>query len=1200
MSCSPNFRPRNKSLAVHKPLAALLWIVALAAAIASGAPARADNRSTVDLSGSGWKLWFDRAAEWKNDELYFPALKLNALPAHPPSGGWDALSSAQAVPVGVPGTVEEYLQTTPGPDGDLVGVSWWFRSLEIPANAAGRRVLLRFESVRERAEVFVNRQLVAYDVVGSTPVEVDITSALKPGERAELAVRITDPGGNFDWRDSRAMHWGEAVLPISHGFGGITGRVRLVICDPVYVSDLAVLNTPEPTTATALITLNNATNQPTTRDVEIRVFERGEPHREVFHSAVSKVSLQPGEQEITVKISAPDAHLWDLDHPNLYVCQATLRDGGQAQDSDQRIFGFRWFNVDGVGSNAVFRLNGKRIVLRTAISWGFWPINGIFPTEELAERQVRVAKELGLNMLNFHRAIGNPLVLEKADEVGLLYFEEPGAYKAGDGDAFGRKIIREKLLRMVRRDRSHPSLVIYNLINEWDSRNPHPDPAEIARHREDLELAHRTDPSRLIVHTSAWARSQDIDDPAKMHLRPYDDRVYLNGWYDVHHAGGPAVYNESLYRNPDDYYLRTDDTREIVYWGEEGAISTPPRLEKIHAELAGAPHLGWDGAGYEEWHGAFESFLDRKNLRGSFGTLDAFTKLMGNVSLYHQGRRIENIRLSNVSDGYAINGWESELIENHSGIVDCFRNPKGDPKILAHYNQPLFVAVKTRNSVVQSPAEIAADFYLINEVDLHGSFRLKIQLSDQSGGVLGETIKNVEVKGGETYGELLVPNVTFQVPSGAHGNGRIEATLIDTSGATRASGYDAIFMVDGQSLRASGSGAVWESGTRLKHYLGNLENSSGAVPAFDLELPVLDWIVVSRAPGEGSAMLVPTEVLAPAANAGSEAAAGKFPPAVVAASRTMSPATNSPAEGGAGAHGLSVTFFKDREFTQPLKTRIDPTLSFAVDSGATPDSDLPVMSNYGVRWAGTLTPRVEGKHTFSVSANGRGRLLVNGKTVLEFNEPKNVTKHRGDIVLRAGMPATLELELAVGAAAPRCELSWIEPDSHPSTPTEILDRVQRDGTTLVILDGADAWLQMLAQEPNASIRYNGSFRVGKTWLGGIHFAKRHPLFRDLPVDGAMDWPYQRVVQNGEERLGLLVEGEELAAGCYHSFPMQLGTVVGVFPLGRGHVIFSTLEIAPHLSAANDGPSAVARKLLCNYLDVARELHASAAGREPSR
>jgi len=93
----------------------------------------------------------------------------------------------------------------------------------------------------------------------------------------------------------------------------------------------------------------------------------------------------------------------------------------------------------------MFFLNGKRIVLHTAISWGHWPENGIFPTDSMAYKQIRIAKEMGLNMLNFHRGIGQENVLDAADELGLLYYEEPGGYKPGDSE-FNLIWKREKLL----------------------------------------------------------------------------------------------------------------------------------------------------------------------------------------------------------------------------------------------------------------------------------------------------------------------------------------------------------------------------------------------------------------------------------------------------------------------------------------------------------------------------------------------------------------------------------------------------------------------------------------------------------------------------------------------------------------------------------------------------------------------------------
>ena len=194
---------------------------------------------------------------------------------------------------------------------------------------------------------------------------------------------------------------------------------------------------------------------------------------------------------------------------------------------------------------------------------------------------------------------------------------------------------------------------------------------------------HALDPSRKITYTSAWAKRADADELPKMHMRPFDEVIHVHGWFDNHHAGGPEVWRHNFYSGPEQYYNRTTNRTEIVYWGEEGAISAPPRLEKIKAALDAAPNEGWDGPTYLDWYRQFDEFLARKDLCDAFPTVDALTTSMGAVSHYHQGRKIETLRIDNTADGYAVNGWESEIVENHSGIVDCFRNPKADPAMMA-------------------------------------------------------------------------------------------------------------------------------------------------------------------------------------------------------------------------------------------------------------------------------------------------------------------------------------------------------------------------------------------------------------------------------------------------------------------------------------------------------------------------------------
>ena len=1128
----------------------------------------ANGRVEVDLSGPGWKLWQDADAKWEDDELFLPPVDVAKLPVNPPTGGWEALQS-NARDVSVPGTVEEYLHPGNGPEGDIKGVSWWVRTVTIPAATSPHRLLLHFDAVRLRAEVFVNRKLVGYDLVGNTPFDVDITDTVKPGERCELAVRVTDPGGNFDWRDTVPFKWGKYLIPMSHGFGGITGHVRLVSCDPVYVDDIYVQNRPGPLTeATVIVSVTNTTSEKTGRVMEVEVFDKAHldrhaervksgqaldpPTTRMFYKELKDVDLAAGGNVVTCKVVVGSIHQWDLDNPILCVCKVALKDGVETKDTAQQTFGFRWFAPEGVGTNAMFRLNGKRIVLRTAISWGFWPINGIYPTAELVDREIRTAKALGQNMLNFHRCIGQPEVLDKADELGLLFYEEPGAYVTGDKSPFTKALAREKLLRMVKRDRSHPCLVMYNMINEaWDSGGARTDPAVLEGHIHDMREAHALDPSRTITHTSAWAGGVDDDEPAKMHMRPLDDTVYMHGWYDVHHAGGPEVWRQSFYSGPEKYYNRTTNRTEIVYWGEEGAISAPPRLEKIKAALDAAPSKGWDGPMYLDWYRQFDGFLTRKNLRGAFPTVDALTMSMGAVSHYHQGRKIETMRIDNTTDGYAVNGWESEIVENHSGIVDCFRYPKADPSIMAYYNQPLYVAVKTRSQFAQIPGSVVVDFYAINEKNLKGPHTLKVAAKDPSGHEVFSEDFTMSLAGGDVFGQLLKDNVTVPIVS-TTGMFRVEARLWNREGKEVATGHDEVLAVDWKSEKLGGKGATWEATPFVRNFL---EAEKGLkVEAYRDGLGALDWVVVTRPPNESEAVEIPSD-------------------------------RYQVREGGKPR--LITTYYSGNVFSNQIFQRGDATIDIFVPEGATADQAMGVTENYSIRWEGNIVPPTTGTYTFATESSGGVRLWINGQLLFDdFKERRNQI-NRGEIELEADKPVPIRLEFWHKRGNAQCKLLWAPPETEEPDAAKLIARVRRDGTTLLILDRADTWMKLIQQ--NTPVKYSGSFRIGTTWLGGLHFVRGHPLFKDLPVDTAMNWPYQAVVRNGKTRSGLLLEGEELVAGAWHSYPMALGTAVGIIPCGKGRIIVSTLDIASQLQST-DTSAHVARKLLCNYLAFSRSAH----------
>ncbi len=765
--------------------------------------AQQSTRFSKDLSANNWKLWLDENAEWVNDELYPPPVDLSKLPVNPPTGGWNALEQAKGMIVHLPATVEQYYWGRSGNpfgvSGDYLGVSWFTTRVDVPASLKNKRVTLQFESVRFRAEVFVNRRLVGYDIVNSTPFEVDISHAVRYGQGNEIAVRITDPNGNFDWRDSQNFMWGNYRTIPSHGFGGITGRVKLVATDRAFISDVYIKNKPTVNEVDIEVTLSNMLSSPANGTLLLVVKEARGERRKVFEQRYPIHLLVTGNHTQSFTIGLDNPRLWSVDEPNLYELGASWKGDDRSGDAYTQRFGFRWFEVRDVGGDKQFYLNGKRIVLRTAISWGFWPVSGIAPTDALAKKQIAAAKKLGLNMLNFHRTIGAQNVLDYADELGLLYFEEPGgnqypADRFASTDSIGRvqrdfyfTVRNEKLFRMIKRDRSHPSLIIYNMHNERGALPQEQD-------RQQMLAAHRLDEGRILTYNSCNGDIKIGPDPKfKLHLLPYDTTFYDYGWFDQHHAGGPGTYHDNLYNGPREYLRYTDHKDEIIYWGEEGAIGTPPRLQLIRNEILKAgKQIGWESDAYLKWYDAYANFLKQDGFKEAYPSVDALTIAMGNVAYYYQGRAIENIRINNIADGYAVNGWESMMLENHSGIVDNYRNFKGDVDLIARYSEPVYLAVKMNRKVLSVGDTSTIDFHLVNEVNLSGDYTLAVNVIDPDGKTLLTKSIAVNVKGGVQYGEML--HAAFPVVARSPGYAKVTAQL-QRGGKTYASGEDAMYAV---------------------------------------------------------------------------------------------------------------------------------------------------------------------------------------------------------------------------------------------------------------------------------------------------------------------------------------------------------------------------------------------------------------------
>ncbi len=835
--------------------------------IASESPGRWEK----EISGGGWKLWLDHAADWNNDDVYMPPVDIGALPVNPPTCGWDNLDEMCDRIVNVPGTVEEHFWGEIGgaiPDvgGDYVGVSWWSTNFRLDPDLKGKRIIIRFESVNLRAEVFVNRKLVGYDVIGSAQFEVDATDAVIFGGENRIDVRITDPVGNFSWNDNILMRWGKNLVPAVHGFGGITGPVIIKATDEVHIDDIYVQNKPNPKEAEVFVTLGNSSGKKKTGDLTLVIHEWKKPSAVVWKKTVP-VSVPPGGSEFPFYVKAAEAKLWELSghrtfkQANLYEASVLFTGSDEkAVDSQSQRFGFRWFDIGEKDGDLRFYLNGKRVFIIAAMTRGFWPKNGIFATPEMAQRDMEVLVDLGYNMMLLHRAIGQPPVMDYADRMGLFTYEEPGGYRIlpnrADNiegpDEQAHVWRKEKLRRMVIRDRSLPSMIIYNLKNEASKPSDDDDISNI-------RMVHELDPARIITYNSD--RNRDIPynervepDLYKLHMRPFDDKLYYEGWWDHHHWFAFAGYVDDNYENPQ-YYLRSvvDAPRaparadslnrlrkeEIIFWGEEGAFGTMVRLQKIKEELEVTGASGFREMEHLDWFDAYDRFLDDSGFRCAYPTVDDLTMSLGRNMHYFHGRNIENIRMSNIADAANINGWGSA--STRTDIVDMYRNPTADPAILQHYTQPLYIAVKIRDKVLPSGSIPEVDFWIINEEGLSGKNTLEIALEDPDGSTIFTEEFEVDILGGEEFGQLLVEGV--KLPAVKKTGYYMLHAKITNEGIEKASGFDDIFSVDYlKGPRFRKKCAVIETDDTIKNFLKEARGID--VRDYEPDAPDMDFIIV--------------------------------------------------------------------------------------------------------------------------------------------------------------------------------------------------------------------------------------------------------------------------------------------------------------------------------------------------------------------
>jgi hypothetical protein len=187
------------------------------------------------------------------------------------------------------------------------------------------------------------------------------------------------------------------------------------------------------------------------------------------------------------------------------------------------------------------------------------------------------------------------------------------------------------------------------------------------------------------------------------------------GWWVDHTGHFSGIWQDTYYNSPTDFYFYSPVQGEIVEWGEmKGAASSDNHVSVLR-EIQKHGGTSYDKLDHQELLDVYNKFLDTWNFRLAFPTAEQLFLSIGRRAYETWGQFMENVRLCEGNDMAAISGWESTAMENHSGLVDNFRDYKADPKAISSSLLPVRPVAKQCQLVVALGDEATFDIYPLND-----------------------------------------------------------------------------------------------------------------------------------------------------------------------------------------------------------------------------------------------------------------------------------------------------------------------------------------------------------------------------------------------------------------------------------------------------------------------------------------------------
>jgi beta-galactosidase len=401
-----------------------------------------------------------------------------------------------------------------------MGWGWYRKHFSVNMEYSDRKIFVEFEGVQKYCKVWLNGKYLGDHKGGYGSFDFDITGVVKPGEDNVLAVAV-----NNRQKDEFK------IPPMAAGnfnvYGGIYRDVTLVLKDKLFIpmqgsashEGGTFVTTPQVSEKEGVVRVQTWVKNDYLQKKSCKLLTSvTDATGKVVQEIKSEAEIDPGQLYKFDQTGKPikNPHLWSSEDPYLYKVYTRVIDGKTTADFYSSPLGFRWFRWD-YKENFLY-VNGKKMVIHGGNRHQEYPwLGDAIPKWITLMDYTDMAENLNYNFIRTAHYPNDKFVYDLTDKFGIATDEESPSIM---NQEFSVEVQEQQMKEMIRRDRNHPSIMLWSMGNETN-------------HAVDSKFAMAEDTTRIltarkVTEGSAGAFVKHTDENLEIENLL---RCSIRGWY---------------------------------------------------------------------------------------------------------------------------------------------------------------------------------------------------------------------------------------------------------------------------------------------------------------------------------------------------------------------------------------------------------------------------------------------------------------------------------------------------------------------------------------------------------------------------------------------------------------------------------------------------------------------------------------------